>query len=65
MYTGPSISAAANTAFRVSLASAGQITVMPGITRMRARSSRHWWLAPSSPTDTPAWDMQSFTFSRG
>ena len=57
--------ARANTAFRVSLASAGTMTVMPGITRMRARSSTHWWLPPSSPTDTPAWDMHSLTLNLG
>ena len=64
-YTGPSISAAAKTALRASLASAGQMTVMPGMARMRAMSSMHWWLAPSSPTETPAWVMASFTFRWG
>ena len=31
--------------------SAGHMTVMPGMVRMRAKSSQHWWDAPSSPTE--------------
>jgi hypothetical protein len=36
-----------------SMSSAGQMTVMPGIERMSAKSSQHWCVAPSSPTETP------------
>ena len=34
---------------------AGQMTVIPGMLRMRAKSSQHWWEAPSSPTEMPPW----------
>ena len=54
-YAGPSSLIAARTAFAASTASAGLITVMPGIVRISAISSQHWWVAPSSPTETPAW----------
>ena len=28
-------------------------------------SSMAWWLPPSSPTDTPAWEQQIFTLNLG
>ena len=36
---------------------------MPGMVRIRDRSSRHWWLAPSSPTVRPAWVAQILTLA--
>ena len=48
-----------------STASAGDMTTMPGMERMRAKSSRHWWEAPSSPTEMPPWEAPIFTFSLG
>ena len=52
-YTGPSKSAAARTAPRVSVASAGTTTVMFGIARMTAMSSTDWWVAPAFPVGMP------------
>ena len=57
--------ASAKVALRASLASAGTITVMPGISRIRPMSSMDWWLPPSSPTETPAWEQQIFTLNLG
>ena len=54
-YTGPSCSIAALTASLASVSSAGFRMIMPGMVRMRAMSSLHWWVAPSSPTVIPAW----------
>ena len=39
--------------------------VIFGTTRIRAISSQHWWLAPSSPTEIPAWVAPILTFSFG
>ena len=39
--------------------------VMPGMERMVAKSSQHWWLAPSSPTEMPPWVAPIFTFRCG
>ena len=50
---------------RASTSSAGHMTTMPGMDRMRAKSSQHWWEAPSSPTDRPPWLAQIFTFRWG
>ena len=38
---------------------------MFGTERMSAISSQHWWLAPSSPTEIPAWVAPIFTLSFG
>ena len=59
------ITGLALTAFLASVSSAGHITTIPGIMRISARSSKHWWEAPSSPTLIPAWDAPIFTFRRG
>lgn len=59
---GPGLSAAARVAFRVSSASQGTMTVIRGRTRVRATSSRDWWVAPSGPTEMPAWAPASLTF---
>ena len=40
-------------------------TGMPGISRIRPMSPMAWWLPPSSPTDTPAWEQQIFTLNLG
>ena len=59
------VAAGASTAGLVpfaSTSSAGQITVMPGMERIRAKSSQHWWEAPSSPTEIPPWVAPIFTF---
>ena len=50
---------------RASTSSAGQMMVMPGRLRMRAKSSQHWWEAPSSPTEMPPWVAPIFTFRWG
>ena len=39
--------------------------VMPGMVRIRARSSLHWWDAPSSPTEMDAWVAPILTFRCG
>ncbi len=39
--------------------------VMPGMVRMRAKSSQHWWEAPSSPTEMPPWVAPILTFRWG
>ena len=33
--------------------------------RIRAKSSQHWWEAPSSPTEMPPWVAPILTFRRG
>ena len=38
---------------------------MPGIERISAKSSQHWWLAPSSPTEMPPCVAAIFTFRCG
>ena len=38
---------------------------MPGMERIRAKSSQHWWEAPSSPTEMPPWVAPIFTFRWG
>ena len=58
-----SMAAMAFTASTVSLASAGQMTVMLGTARNTARSSTHWWVAPSPKSDRPDEEPQIFTFS--
>ena len=52
-------------ASRISWPSQGHSTIMPGMERMRAKSSMHWWVAPSSPTLRPPWEPTTFTFRRG
>ena len=63
MYTGPSISTAARTAFFSSSASQGTKICMFGSTRISAISSMLWWLPPSSPVLIPAWHRPNFTFA--
>ena len=41
------------------------MTTMPGMVRMTAKSSLHWWEAPSSPTEMPPWVAPIFTFRWG
>lgn len=55
----------ASTAWRISLPSQGLTTVMPGMALMSAMSSRHWWVAPSSPTERPPWEPTHLTFRCG
>ena len=53
----PSDDVEARAAVKAALASTssdGFITTMPGISLMSERSSRHWCVAPSSPTEIPA-----------
>ncbi len=65
IYTGPSWSSAALTAAFASTSSEGFITTIPGIVRISARSSQHWCVAPSSPTEIPACVAPIFTLSFG
>jgi len=58
-YTGPlHCSIAAMVASLVCVASQGEITVMFGRTLMMPMSSNAWCVAPSGPTETPAWHRQ-------
>ena len=57
--------AAARAGLRASPASRGTEVVILGFARIRAMSSMAWWLPPSSPTDTPAWEQQIFTLNLG
>ena len=50
---------------RASTSSEGDMTTMPGMVRIRAKSSQHWWEAPSSPTEMPPWVAPIFTFRWG
>ena len=53
MKQGPLCFAAASVMSAASLASQGHMTTMFGTARMRARSSTHWWVGPSSPLESP------------
>ena len=52
---GRRYSSIARVASAISVGSAGEITVMPGMARNAARSSSAWAEPPSGPTSRPGW----------